>query len=231
MLINPYDYVVSGIEGTSAIFGKLENAYIDGLIIDDSSFDGEVAAALALSAEYSYITNTHIFNSTISATGISGGLVADSTNTTYEYVSFEGEITANDYAGGLFGTVNNGEEGYSQYVDNFLLYSYAYADITITDNSKHGSGLIGLIENNAKIESCYFAGTIISDNVYQISKDVDSSKVYYISLYTTLSLDGLTESDYANFLMYLISEEDLITGSVLPGLEAFIFVEGYNPRN
>jgi hypothetical protein len=121
MLINPYGHTISGIGKTSAIFGTLENAYIDGLIIEDSTFTGSECGALAINAEYSYVTDTHVFNSTISGTGICGGLVANSVDSTYEFVSFEGEITTEAYAGGLFGTVNNGEEDYSHYVDNFLI--------------------------------------------------------------------------------------------------------------
>ncbi|MBI9009225.1 MAG: hypothetical protein JEZ05_04265 [Tenericutes bacterium] len=231
MLINPYGYTITGLKGSSAIFGLLENAYIDGIIIADSSFSGVECAALAKESSYSYITNTHVFTTTITATGISGGLVADSTNTTYEFVSFEGGITSSDYVGGLFGTVTNGLEGYSEYIDNFLINSYAYATISVTDNTKHGSGLIGLVVSNAKIESCYFLGSITSDTVYQFSKDLDSSKVYYISLYTNLDIDNLASSDYASFLVYQVTEYELFTGSVLPGLEAFIFEEAVNPRN
>jgi hypothetical protein len=231
MLINPYGYSVSGISGTSSLFGSLENAFIDGLIIEDSEFEGDVAASLALYASHSYITDTHVFTSTVTGSGITGGLVSESVNSTYEFVSFEGEITSDDYAGGLFGTVQNGEEGYSHYIENFLINSYALADITITDNTKHGSGLVGLVEHSAKIESCYYAGEISSSTVYQISKNIDDSLVYYISLYTTLSLSGITAEDYGFYQMYRVSLEALYTGTVLPGLEEFTFEVDQNPKN
>lgn len=231
MLVNPYGYTVSGIEGTSSIFGTLENAYIDGLIIEDSTFTGAESAALALNSEYSYVTDTHVFNSTVTGEGVSGGLISSSINSTYEFISFEGQVTSNDYAGGLFGTVNNGEEGYSYYIDNFLMNSYAYADITVTGNDLFASGLVGYVENNAKFENCYYSGTLTGDTIYQISNNLDDSLVYYINLYTSLSLSGLSSEDYAIYQLYHVSNEALLTGTVLPGLEEFTFEVGENPKN
>lgn len=231
MLINPYGYTVSGVQGTSAIFGTLENAYIDGLIIEDSTFTGEECGALAINAEFSYVTNTHVFNSTIDSTGISGGLIANSIDSTYNQISFEGDITTLAYAGGLFGTVNNGEEDFSHYKDNFLLNSYVYANITAQGQNAYASGLVGYVLNNAKIENGYFLGSLTSDTIYLFSKNVDDELVYYINLYTSLSLAGMTPDNYAIYKVYRVTEEALRTGTQLPGLEAFTFEIGDTPKN
>ena len=231
MLINPFNYEISNIHNTEAIFKDLKNAYIDGLIIKNSAFTGEDSAVLALNTNLTMVKNTHVFNSNVQATNSAAGLVINSVDSTYEMVSFEGNIESNLLAGGLFAQVKNGQYNYSYYIDNFLLNSYAYADITVNDALGKASGLVGEIHSYGVIESSYFGGNLTAENTFPISYNLRDELIYYISVFTTESTTSIDREIFAMGEIYHVSDDALYTGTVLPGLEAFTYNPGSIPKN
>ena len=231
VLINPFGYTISNVNDTEALFDTLDNAFIHGLIIEDSSFTGSEAAVLAKTVSNSYIESVHVFNTSVVGQTTAAGLVLDSTNTVYKSVSFEGDITGGQCAAGLIAHSDNSSLGYSYYISNFMLTSYAYTDLTTTDPDALASGLVGNIEGSAVIESSYYVGNITSDTVYPISYNSDDSLIYYVYVYTSNSIEGIDKSIYAEGKIHQIAYEAFFYGTVLPGLEEFTTELGKNPQN
>ncbi len=236
VLINPYGYTISGLNfedaGGAGLFRSISHAYIDGLILDDIDITGAYVGAIAAESEFSYIGFVHITDARLTSTsGTCGGLVGISFNTVYRKVSFEGEIVSASNAGGIAGETDNGKLNESYYKENLVIYSYADADITVTDDTKHTGGLVGYNKSYGVFESSFSVGSLTGDNLYNIAYNEDASLVYYLSMYSGIDIVIIDQGKFASRSLYVLSNEDFRTGSVLPGLESFTFEAGELPKN
>lgn len=231
VLINPYGYTIQGLKGSASLFQTLENAYIDGLMFEETDFFGETAAGLALYSDHSFISNVHFFDASLQASGGVGGLVYQATNTVFEAVSFEGTIEANGVTGGLVAYAQNGASGETYFQEHLIINSYAYATITNHHDSDFTGGLVGSILAYGVIESSYSGGQLTGEQRFAISQNLSSENVYYIFLYTSLEDVVMSDGLLAYDQLFFVTDADLKTGTMLPGLEAFTYDSGSIPRN
>ena len=94
------------------------------------------------------VTNETIF----SGTGDAGGIAADAENESFINVYTTGNITGNEFTGGLVGDGGNAS----------ISISNSYSTAAVTDNQNVG-GLVGTL--NGSISNSYYSGTINGGNI------------------------------------------------------------------
>jgi hypothetical protein len=258
VIVNPEGFVIRGIktidqETTQGLFKVLDEAMIDGLIIEDAMIDVDafdsgtqsmMIGILASEAYDSIITNTHVQGTITGAKyGTIGGLVGASYGSVYRYVSFEGLISAKGaYIGGLIGF----HSGFmiERYPDrdpmitsiNVIEHAYVNAELIGSTYGMIG-GLISVYDGQTHIKHAYVTGLIErGDAFYGISYVTVGNRFYgtngdssYQDIYVdrTLEISGQSGSD--GHLVTFVDQNVLTNGEPLAGLERFDFQEGLFP--
>ncbi len=259
VIVNPEGFVIRGVNAidhstTQGIFKVLDEAQIDGLIIEDALIDLEgfdpgtttmVAGVLASEAYDSIITNTHVEGTITGAKyGTIGGLVGASYGSVYRYVSFEGTISAQGaYIGGLLGF----HSGFmiERYPDrdplitpiNVIEHAYVNAQLIGTTYAMVG-GLISVYDGQTHIRHAYVTGLFErGDAFYGISYVTVGNRFYtgsrdstYQDIYVDDTLEVVDQISTDGDLVIFVDRSELMGGVELLGLERFIFLEGAFPR-
>jgi hypothetical protein len=244
-----YDYYNQGL------FKTLEGAYIDGLIIKESTmkpttYDRIETLSMGFLASYagnSMISNVsvegHITSDINSSVEVVGGIVGVSYGTIYRHVSFVGSIQGDfNQIGGLIGIARFDHRFSSTGLQNNVLAydmidgAYVVADIDSNKDyiSYRVRGFIGNISDQyTSIRHGYFDGSIDSIEVYDdFPFFKDSFSRYRVSyLYSTF---GPLHEDRERYTFDIdeykeISQAELKSRESLSGLSMFIFNDNEYP--
>lgn len=258
VIVNPEGFVIHGVNAidhstTQGIFKVLDEAQIDGLIIEDAMIDladfdpgttTMVAGVLTSEAYDSIITNTHVKGTITGARyGAIGGLVGASYGSVYRYVSFEGTISAKGAnIGGLLGF----HSGFmiERYSDrdpliapiNVIEHAYVNAQLIGTTYAMIG-GLISVYDGQTHIRHAYVTGLIErGDAFYGISYVTVGNRFYgsrldssYQDIYVDKELEVTDQTSSDGDFVIFVDRSGLMGGVPLAGLEGFIFHEGAFP--
>lgn len=247
-LLNPEAHVISQKEGTvltHPLMHTLTGAYVDGLILEGLVMES-VSGALA-----SQIFNSKLVNVRVSAQiqgsenyhDYVGGIVGYSRNIWLSHVVFEGSITAFSPAG-LIGIISYpfDLESYSFFQNHFIENCAVIADL-VADSENQSSNVSAFTPNDYEIpllmESSYFAGTVTlqEEDSWIVAKSYTTPEgIGYEArnLYVTIPSDPLCIGndcilDYANTSIFKVSQDDLLSGNALEGLEEFEYEIGKYP--
>ena len=245
-----FDYYNQGV------FKTLDGAYIDGLIIKESTmkpttYDRIETLSMGFLAAYagnSMISNVsvegHISSDLSSSAEVVGGIVGVSYGSIYRHVSFVGSIQGDfNQIGGLIGLArfdhlvsSTGLQLSGFATHDMIDGAYVIADI---DSSKDNvsylvRGFIGNFSDQyTSIRHGYFDGSIDSIEVYDdFPFFKDSFSRYRVSyLYSTL---GPLQEDRERYTFDIdeykeISQAELKSGESLSGLSMFIFNDNEYP--
>jgi len=257
VLYNPYHLVISHVDTISneeeqGLFYILDNAIIDGIVIEDSTVDrttnqnlSSASIGFLSSIAYgSFISNINVDGDiNFESYAYSGGLVGRAVNSIFRYVSFTGSIKNTGAIGGIIGSNSN----YTEKIDLINMYitvttntiENAYVDAQLSDAFEIG-GLIGSQSNSTQLnmKSVYATGTV--ENVgaifyqmktvgYLTGNCIIPCLYNYENAYTTYELiDYTTLGD--GKLVQFIKRAQLFSDTPLPGLESFVFSENDLPR-
>lgn len=245
IFINPKNHVIMNLTITSeksvGLFKEINNAYIDGLILENVQITGKpnslftdtiYAGGLVGSATNSLITNIKVTGEVtngIYVGGIAGGL----TNSYLINSSFEGKVSKGEFTGGLVGIFNSLD--YDGLIQGKIKNVYSIVELTggYQGEPSRIGGLAGMIEGGL-IENAYTTGTINEEeNVLSHPIGHGSNRCFYLkNIYYTFDIP-LNYSDsligYEDTLYY-ITIQDLTNGKELKGLESFIYTKGDYPR-
>jgi hypothetical protein len=259
ILYNPYKHVLSNVndienELNQGLFDTLDNAIIDGIIIERSSLVRDDQSNKFISSQVGFIAGVSLgsFVSNVSVTGYlsynfsdsSGGLVGSSTCSIFRNVSFTGSINSSNSTGGILGS-NMGFRGIFTLLGDYITThvttienGYVNADLS---NSYSLAGLIGTQGENTRIDvkSVYLIGTIDRSK-----SDSYSRVIGYLSINSPWSRVLSYEYEYAYTTYPRITDKSEVDGEgvvfitidqlysdiPLEGLESFIFTTDDIPR-
>ncbi|MCV2232475.1 hypothetical protein N7548_06510 [Acholeplasma manati] len=237
VLINPYGYELTNIHlsGPSevSIFKYLDHAYINGLIIKDSSTNiinnpldqrsPRGAAIVAYHANNSYLTNIHV-EGTVNGSSNLAGIISIFYYSRLESASFVGEFITNanhlNTVGGLVAYATNSD------------FENVYSRSVVTGNVFKLGGLFGefvqsdiqkgyaVVETDASLIEHF--GSFAAANTTLFT----NNQIQYVYTIGNVGLSGFGVAG-----SHILSDiESLKTGEPLEGLEAFDFVEGVFPE-
>ena len=260
-ILNPDQYTItlmntSGTQANQGLFTILDGAYIDGLIIKDStmkptSFNRVETVSMGFLAAFagnSFITNVSVEGNVLDnirgSAQIVGGLVGVSYGTIYKHVSYSGEIHGDfNQIGGLIGfakfdyRINDVESIYNN--NPYPMIDGAFVIGDISNNHQEISRVVqAFIGNftyeNARIQNGYFDGTIENTDHYDrfpfFYNGSFNNKVLH--LYSTVGpLDSIAGNySFSENEYKEVTFEELTSGEELPGLSMFIFEENTYPK-
>lgn len=245
ILINPKKHVIRNLtitsEKTVGLFKEINNAYIDGLILENVNITGKqdsifkdtiYAGGLVGNAYNSLISNITVTGEVthgIYVGGIAGGLV----NSYLINSSFEGKVGKGHFNGGLVGNFTSLD--YDGFIQGKIKNTYAIVEITggyQPEVSRIG-GLFGVIDGGL-IESSYVVSTMIigeGELTHPIGHH-GNYRFYLKNIYYTYN-QSLNYDDYLigdELTLHYITSEELKSGNILEGLEGFQFTPGDYPR-
>jgi hypothetical protein len=254
ILYNPYQYKITNVnivqsKVNQGLFEFLDNAIIDGIIIEDSSIiritdtgtpityaSNGFIASLAFG---SFISNTHVQgNISYENARLTGGLVASSYYSLYRYVSFTGSIDKSSHVGGIIGY----NLGYNEWIEPLKIRTYTH--VNTIENAYVNAELSGFDANAfvgvnhhlivLKMKSIYAVGSLnfeekilYSPMSYFSGTTMFNSPSYRYAYTTYPRIEDLSEEDADEIIF--ITPELITSGTVLEGLEDFIFKHGDLP--
>lgn len=250
ILYNPYKYKITNVNIITSkvdqcLFELLDNAIIDGIIIEDSSIitvsDTNTSAYngfIANTANGSFISNTHVRgNISYDDAYVTGGFVAKSIYSLYRYVSYTGSIDNSSHVGGIIGYI----QGYSEWVEPLKTSVSTY--VNIIENAYVNADLSGY-DANAFVGYSYPEFLLKMKSVYAVGSLNFDYKISHNSLsYFSGRFHGFSNYQYA-YTTYpriqnrfgsdgdeivFVTLEQIKSGSMLEGLDDFIFKQGDLP--
>lgn len=249
VLYNPYQFKITNINNINSeidqgLFEFLDNAIIDGILIEDSSIinvlDSYTYAYNGFIASFAYssfISNTHVRgNISYEHAYVTGGLVAKSSYSLYRYVSYTGSIDNSSHVGGIIGYV----QGYSEWIEP--LKSSVNTDVNIIENAYVNAELSGY-DANAFVGYTHYNVVLKMKSIYAVGTLNFDYKILHNSIsYFSGRYHGVTNYRYAyttypriedgfgdGYQISFISTESITSGTMLEGLEKFIFNDGSLP--
>jgi hypothetical protein len=257
ILMNPYHMKISKIflidtEIDQGLFRVIDNAIIDGIIIEQSRFR-RLSPPQPYQTSYIGFISSHAFGSFVSNVSVNGeidydhssfagGLVGSSIQSVYHHVSFTGNIHNSFSTGGILGS-HQSIRMFPQtfmYSINTPVYTIqeSYVDAEFTVASRVG-GLVGNIQYQSLfyIRNIYVTGST-DFNEYKhlnisygyLARDFFNEAILdYHKAYVTYPIYDDRQTIDGDLVIF-ITEEDLFTEEPLEGLESYIFSTDDIPR-